>query len=118
MKQFLAVFTGTPQAMERAGWHQLDSAERDRRTEQGIRAWQAWMQTHADHVVVAGGPLGKTLRVSSAGVQDTHNALCGYLVIRAVDHASAARLFEGHPHFTVFPGEAVEVLECLPTPGG
>lgn len=28
-----------------------------------------------------------------------------------------AKLFEGHPHFSIFPGEAVEVMECLPVPG-
>lgn len=28
-----------------------------------------------------------------------------------------ARLFENHPHFSIFPGDAVEVMECLPVPG-
>jgi hypothetical protein len=27
------------------------------------------------------------------------------------------KLFENHPHFTIFPGEAIEVMECLPIPG-
>lgn len=27
-----------------------------------------------------------------------------------------AKLFEGHPHFTIFLGEAVEVMEGLPVP--
>jgi len=27
-------------------------------------------------------------------------------------------MFVGHPHFTIFPGEAVEIMECLPIPGG
>jgi hypothetical protein len=39
------------------------------------------------------------------------------VVVSAESHAAAARLFEGHPHFTVFPGEGVEVMECLPMPG-
>jgi hypothetical protein len=26
-------------------------------------------------------------------------------------------MFEGHPHFTIFPGESIEVMECLPIPG-
>ena len=28
-----------------------------------------------------------------------------------------AKLFEKHPHFTIFPGDSVEIMECLPIPG-
>ena len=28
-------------------------------------------------------------------------------------HEAAAKLFQSHPHFTIFPGDAVEVMECL-----
>ncbi|MBY0280468.1 hypothetical protein K2Z84_34470 [Candidatus Binatia bacterium] len=28
-----------------------------------------------------------------------------------------ARMFERHPHFAIFPGEAVEIMEVLPIPG-
>jgi hypothetical protein len=27
-------------------------------------------------------------------------------------------MFENHPHFAIFPGEAVEVMPVLPIPGG
>jgi hypothetical protein len=33
------------------------------------------------------------------------------------ERRAAAKLFEGHPHFTIFPGDGVEVMECLPIPG-
>jgi hypothetical protein len=26
-------------------------------------------------------------------------------------------MFVGHPHFTIFPGDGVEVMEVLPIPG-
>jgi hypothetical protein len=67
--------------------------------------------------VVAGGPIGKTKRVSAAGVAATRNDTCGYVVVQADSHEAAAKLFEGHPHFSIMPGEAVEVMECLPVPG-
>lgn len=118
MPSFLAVFTGTPQAMERSGWNALSSDERQRRTEAGMRAWQDWMATHRDQVTTAGGPLGKTLRIARDGITDSKNSLCGYIVVTAASHQAAASLFVDHPHFSIFPGEAVEVLECLPTPGG
>jgi hypothetical protein len=38
-------------------------------------------------------------------------------VVQAESHDAAARMFTNHPHFTIFPGEAVEIMECLPIPG-
>jgi len=35
---------------------------------------------------------------------------------RATLH-EAAKMFEAHPHFTIFPGEAVEVMPLRPVPG-
>ena len=40
-----------------------------------------------------------------------------YVILRAESHDEAAARFAGHPHFAVFPGDAVEVMECLPIPG-
>jgi hypothetical protein len=40
-----------------------------------------------------------------------------YMVVRADSHEAAAKLFEGHPHFTIFPGERVEIMPVLPIPG-
>jgi hypothetical protein len=39
------------------------------------------------------------------------------MVVRAASHEAAAKMFEGHPHFTIFPGEAVEVMPLLSVPG-
>jgi hypothetical protein len=82
-----------------------------------MKAWQAWMTKHQSSVVVPGSPIGKTMLVSSNGIDDGKNTLCGYVVVSADSHEDAAQLFESHPHFSVFPGEAVEVMECLPVPG-
>jgi hypothetical protein len=38
MKNFLAVFTGTPEAMERSGWNALDEKVRQERTEAAMTA--------------------------------------------------------------------------------
>jgi hypothetical protein len=40
-----------------------------------------------------------------------------YTVVRADSHEAAAKLFENHPHFTIFPGESVEIMPVLPMPG-
>jgi hypothetical protein len=50
-------------------------------------------------------------------VTDTRNNIAGYVVVRAESHEAAAKLFLNHPHFSVFPGDAVEIMEVLPIPG-
>lgn len=117
MKQFLAVYTGTPESVARKGWNTMDDAQRKLREQQGIEAWKEWGETHRASIVAGGGPLGKTKRISERGIEDTRNNLAGYVIVQAESHAAAARLFENHPHFTIFPGDAVEIMECLPIPG-
>ena len=117
MKNFLAVFTGTPEANEKSGWNALSESARNTRTQAGMAAWHSWMASNHRQVVVEGGPVGKTKRVSGSGVASAQNNICGYVVVSAESHEAAAKLFENHPHFSIFPGEAVEVMECLPVPG-
>jgi len=99
-----------------ADWNKLDAAEMARRQDAGLKGWGAWVQAHADVIVEMGGPLGKTKSISRTGIADVRNALTGYTVVRAESHDAAAKLFEGHPHFIIFPGESVEVMEVLPIP--
>ena len=49
-------------------------------------------------------------------MSDTKNNMSGYVVVRAESHDAAARMFENHPHFAIFPGDSVEIMECLPIP--
>jgi hypothetical protein len=65
-----------------------------------------------------GGPLGKTKKVDPKGVADISNLLSAFTVVRASSHEAAAKMFEGHPHFSIFPGEAIEIMPVLPIPGG
>ncbi len=115
MKAFLAVYTGAPSNFE--AWQALDDATRTAREAAGMKAWGEWGEKHAAVTVLDGGPLGRTKRVGPEGVTDIRNNLGGFIVINAEDHAAAARLFENHPHFTIFPGDGVEIMEILPVPG-
>ncbi|MDI3260531.1 MAG: hypothetical protein QJR02_12655 [Sinobacteraceae bacterium] len=116
MKTFLAVFIGTPEVRQRSGWDSLSAAQRQERERAGIEAWHHWVKANQAAIVDGGSPLGKTKRVSAAGIADIRNALTGYTVVRAATHDAAARLFAQHPHFTIFPGDCVEIMECLPIP--
>ncbi|GAB3347111.1 hypothetical protein [Lysobacter tyrosinilyticus] len=115
MKKFMAVFTGSPDAM--AQWQALDEAERKRREAEGMQAWKQWTEQLGAKIVEQGAPLGKTKRVTANGIADTRNNLAAYTVVQAESQDAAARLFENHPHFSIFPGDGVEIMECLPIPG-
>lgn len=114
MKKYMAVFTGSPDAM--AGWQALDATERQRREAEGMQAWKRWVEDNAQAIVDNGAPLGKTKRVTRDGIADTRNNLAAYTVVQAESQEAAARLFENHPHFAIFPGDGVEIMECLPLP--
>ena len=114
MKNFLAIYLGTPGSMEK--WQHLSEEEREQRMQEGMKAWQGWMEKHQDILVASGGPLGKTKRIDPNGVTDTSNDMTGYVILQAESHEAAAKLFEGHPHFSIFPGDCVDVMECKPIP--
>jgi hypothetical protein len=116
MKRFMAVYIGTEDAQRRSGWEELNEEKRNERIKAGFDAWMAWGEKHKSAVVENGGPLGKTKRTGPDGVRDIKNAMAGYVIVQAESHEAAAKLFEGHPHFSIFPGDSVEVMEILPVP--
>jgi hypothetical protein len=116
MKRFLAIYIGTDAGLERARWSSLREDERKAREAAGMKAWMEWGKTHAAAIVDMGSPLGKTKRAAPEGLEDINNVMVGYVIVQAESHEAAAKLFEEHPHFTVFPGDSVEIMECLPLP--
>ena len=116
MQNFMAIFTATPESRARSGWTKLDESERKARQAAGVRAWNAWVDTHKEAIVHHGSPLGKTKRADAAGITDATNAITAFTIVQADSHEAAARIFENHPHFIMFPGEAIDIMPCLPIP--
>lgn len=114
MKKFMAIYLGTAANMEK--WKAMDEARRKEAEKAGIEAWNRWGTAHAKSITDNGAPLGKTKRISAKGIVDTKNEMAAYTIVQAESHEAAARMFEKHPHFMIFPGDAVEVMECLPMP--
>lgn len=83
----------------------------------GMQAWMKWATDNKSSIVDMGSPLGKTKRIDKNGITDSKNELGAWTVVQAESHEAAAELFKNHPHFMIFPGEAVEVMECLAIPG-
>jgi hypothetical protein len=117
MKNFLAVYLGSGSSPEKSKWDSLSPEARKEREAAGMKAWSDWMAKHQAIIVTNGGPLGKTKRVSSKGTANVTNEMTGFVVVKAESHDVAAALFTNHPHFAIFPGVAVEVMEVLPIPG-
>jgi hypothetical protein len=116
-KNFLAVFLGSMTGENFKKWHALPEAERKSREQQGMAAWHAWAQKHQADIVEMGGPLGKTKQIGPDGIKDISNTLSGFTVVRAESHEAAAALFKNHPHFSIFPGDSVEVMPVMAIPG-
>ena len=114
---YLAVFLGSKTSPRREAWTALPEAERRAKEQEGVAAWKAWVEEHHAAISAMGGPLGKTKQVTERGIQDVSNEMAAFVIVRAESHEAAAKLFQRHPHFTIFPGEAVEIMPVLPIPG-
>jgi len=114
---YLAVFLGSKTSPRRAAWEALSEGDRRAKEREGMAAWKAWVEKHQAAIVSMGGPLGKTKKITEKGVVDTSNNLGAFTVVRADSHEAAAKLFDKHPHFSIFPGDGVEIMPVLPIPG-
>jgi hypothetical protein len=114
---YLAVFLGNKSSPRAQAWMALPEGERRAKEQEGMAAWKAWVEKHQAAVVTMGGPLGKTKKITADGIADVSNAMGAFMVVRAESQEAAARMFEKHPHFMMFPGEAVEVMPVMPIPG-
>jgi hypothetical protein len=109
MKNFLAIYLGSADANAK-----LEITDPQKKA--GMDKWMKWATDNANAIVDLGSPLGKTKKINADGVSDTRNRMTAYTIVQADSHDEAARLFVNHAHFTVFPGDSVEVMECLPIP--
>ena len=114
---YLAVFLGSKTSPRRAAWDALSEGERRAKEQEGMAAWKAWVEKHHAAILAMGGPLGRTKKVTQRGTDDVSNEMGAFTVVRAESHEAAAKLFEKHPHFTIFPGDSVEIMPVLSIPG-
>lgn len=114
-KTYIAVYLGSPKSMGK--WDKLSAKARHELEAAGIAAWGKWIAKNKKAIVDIGAPLGPTMKIDRKGIKKTKNDLTAYTVVRASSHAAASKLFKNHPHFTIFPGESIEVVECLQIPG-
>ncbi|TPM56378.1 hypothetical protein FJ959_15020 [Mesorhizobium sp. B2-2-4] len=114
MPRFLAVYTMKPEDLAR--FRSLPKPEQDAIDSVGLQQWTDWEERNAASFPDRGGMVGRTTRVTKDGVADAVNPFCGYIVVEADTIDAAARLFESHPHFTVFPGDGVDIMPFVTDP--
>mgnify|MGYP001081371216 CR=1 FL=1 len=102
MAYFLAVYTMKPESL--AGFYARSKAEQDAIDAEGLPKWEAWEQRNAQALVNRGG------------TAPASNDFCGYVVVEAETIEAAADLFRDHPHFSVFPGDTVDLMPFLAGP--
>jgi len=114
MPRFLAVYTMKPENVAR--FRSLPKAEQDAVDAAGLKQWLNWEKANAASFADKGGMVGKTRRVTKDGIGDAQNVFCGYIVVRAESIDAAARLFENHPHFMIFPGDGIDIMPFMTGP--
>lgn len=114
MPRFLAVYTMQPENVAR--FRSQPKSEQNAIDAVGLKQWLDWEARNAASFADRGGMVGKAKRVSKDGIADAVNPLCGYIVVEAESIEAAARLFENHPHFSVFPGDGVDIMPFVTEP--
>jgi len=110
---YLAVFLSNKAGPKWQEWYALPKEEQQARQAIGIPALLAWDEQHKDAIVYSGGPLGKTLQVTDEATAPAVNGMTAFVVVRAPSLEAASRMFEGHPHMSVFTCHAVDIMPLL-----
>lgn len=117
MKTFLAIFTCAENSVAHEAWKKLAPEEQKRRLDQGPALLAEWSAKYQGQVLYDGGHLGEvTKQVDNKGIRDIPSQMGTFLVVKASSHEVAAKMFVDHPHFAVFPGNGVEIIEQTGTP--
>ncbi len=114
MPRFVAVYTMKPEGV--AAFRALPKSEQEAIDKVGLAAWEAWGTRNAASLVATDVMVGKTRRVTKAGIADAQNQIAGFLIVEAADIAAAADLFQDHPHITVFLGDGIDVMPVVMGP--
>jgi hypothetical protein len=74
--------------------------------------WTKWSERNKAAIVDLGAPLGKTKRLTGAGLSDTRNEITGYSIVEGDSVDSVARIFKDHPHLKI-KGTSIDLLDWV-----
>jgi hypothetical protein len=108
MKTFTALYVAPVGMLDE--WMKKPEAERKESETKMRQEWDAWLAAHKDAVLNTIA-LGKTKRVSAAGIEDVRNGFMLSSYVTAESPEAAAEIFKGHPHLQI-PGATIEIMEA------
>lgn len=114
MPRFVAIYTIKPESI--AAFRALAKSEQAAIDAAGLKAWESWSERNAAAIVAKDVMVGKTKRVTKSGIADAQNEIAGFLIVEAADITAAASMFRDHPHFTIFPGDGIDVMPVVTGP--
>jgi hypothetical protein len=107
MKKFILLYMAPSAAMQ----EMMKNSTPEQR-EQGMAAWNTWMDEHKNDFADKGSAFGKNKRATKDSVEDVRNDITGYSIVNANSQEDAAKIAQGSPNFAI-PGAYVEVMEVL-----
>jgi hypothetical protein len=110
MKHFTVLYMAPAAVI--AEWMQKPEVERKEAEGKMRTDWDTWMAAHKDAILNTIA-LGKTKRVSEAGVEDVKNDMMMSSYVQGESAEAVAEMFKGHPHFGI-PGATIEIMEARP----
>jgi hypothetical protein len=113
MNKFLVIFSCAENSEKHEAWKQLSISEQQERMARGMDAQSKWSTKYKDRILYEGSALGETKKVSESGISCISSKMGMFMVVTAQSHEEAAKLFLDHPHFTIFPGDAIEVVAIV-----
>jgi hypothetical protein len=110
MNKYYVVFKIPTESMD--DWvKNVSEEERKQQTDQLMKQWGQWQEKYKASILDSGSPLGKTKRVTKAGITDVRNDLNYLMVIQAASHDEAAKIMAENPHVQVIPTSCADVME-------
>lgn len=106
MQKFMALYCMPIAGLEE--WGKTPAAEREAEEARLKAKWDAWMTANQSLVVGGTAGVGKTKRITVAGVADAKNDIMLYSIVQGESQEEVAKRFEGHPHLEI-PGAWIDV---------
>ncbi len=97
-------------------WLKIPEAERKTQENDLKTKWDVWAAAHAAQLTQPTSGVGKTKRVTPAGIADAKNDVMLYTIVQGESHDAVAKMFEGHPHLEI-PGAWIDISTANDLPG-
>lgn len=113
MKQFLVLYKCAENSVAHENWKKLDAEKKEERLKTGERLLNLWNEKYKKQILNNGSALHeRTSTVDPSGINENPSEIGSYLIIEATSLREASEIFIDHPHFNVFPGDSIQIIEC------